>query len=207
MRKITIVTILGLLFLGGVGLFVKLRPYQGEIGLVRELSEKFMEDLQFKDFRSSSLYHHVLDQGRIDIGRALEDLFLVKPELLDIMRFRPTKVELDSTGKRARVVITTTFRILNKEKKPREGEVVLYWIKRHPDCPLGADCVAGACQNERGQVQFKPKAGGDQEKSRRKGKFNEAPQEHTEEPYACDVTKQAQWFMNIDSTLKQKDYR
>ena len=36
-------------------------------------------------------------QDRIDIGRALEELYLVKPEQLDSLDFRIARTEIDST--------------------------------------------------------------------------------------------------------------
>ncbi len=210
MRKTTWITLV-VLALCGAGLYaVVVRPFSTELSMVRDLSRAFLEDLQFKDFRSSALYHHPLDLKRIDIGRAIEELFLVKPELLDIMDFRISRAELDSSGNRARVVMTTRFKLLNKEKEPREADIVLYWIKRHPDCPLGAQCsTEGVCLDEFGRPALKPAQGEDEEGERRvhDPRKDTVKEKATGEPYRCNPSLKARWYMNLDSTLKQKDYR
>ncbi len=210
MRKTTWLTLV-VIAVCGAGLYaVVVRPFNSEVRMVRELSRSFLEDLQFKDFRSSALYHHPLDQERIDIGRAIEELFMVKPELLDIMDFRVSRAELDSKGKRARVVMTTRFKLLNKEKEPREADIVLYWIKRHPDCPLGAHCTPdGECVDEFGRPALRPEGGLDEEAVRRlrDPRKDRVKKRERGQPYRCDPTLEPRWYMNLDSTLKQKDYR
>ncbi|MFB6351232.1 MAG: hypothetical protein ABEK29_05535, partial [Bradymonadaceae bacterium] len=71
MRKITIASIAVLALAAGGAYVVYVKPFRPDIQTVEKLSEKWMEDLQFKDFRSSGLYHHKLDRDRVDIGRAL----------------------------------------------------------------------------------------------------------------------------------------
>ena len=205
MRKTTVFTfvVLTVLSVGGY-LFIE-QPFAGDRGRVVALSERFMEDLQFKDFRSSSLYHHELERGRVDVGRTIERLFLIKPEMLDIREWRVVKGEIDSTGERARVHFSVKFQRLNLEKEPEEGEVILYWIKRHPDCPLGASCGEDAvCVDEFGEVLKRPKE--DEREGREKQVGDAAEAEPTEEPFACDPKAEARWFMNLDSTLKEKRY-
>ncbi len=210
MRKVTWIS---LIVVAGVsvGLYtVVLRPFNSQLTIVRELSRSFLEDLQFKDFRSSALYHHALDLDRIDIGRALEELFLVKPEFVDILDFRVSRAELDSSGTRARVVMTTRFRLLNKEKEPREADLVLYWIKRHPQCPMGATCgPEGVCLDEFGRPSLKPAGGVDEEAERRRRdpRKDAVKDKENGETYPCDPSLEPRWYMNLDSTLKQKDYR
>ncbi len=210
MRRTTWMSLL-VVAVAGAGLYaVVVRPFNTELSVVRGLSSAFLEDLQFKDFRSSALYHHALDLDRIDIGRALEELFLVKPEFLDVLDFRVSRAEIDSSGKRARVVMTARFRILNKEKEPREADIVLYWIKRHPDCPLGADCSPdGQCLDEFGRPALRPAGGIDEEKERRTRdpRKDAVKEKEAGEPYSCDPSLEPRWYMNLDSTLKQKDYR
>lgn len=204
MRKVTIASIAVLLLLGAGAYVFLYSPFQPSVRMVNKLSRKWMEDLQFKDFRSSSLYHHKLDRNRIDIGRALERLFLVKPEMLDIKDYRIVSTDVDSTGERARTKIKARYVRLNQDKKPKEADLMLYWMKRHPDCPVGATCPDGTCKNEFGKPVHKSKDGG----SSNEGKM-EAPEpaEATEEVYECDPSAKRQWYMNLDSTLKEKEYQ
>lgn len=204
MRKITIATIVVALLGGAVAYVVYFKPFRPGVATVNKLSRKWMEDLQFKDFRSSSLYHHKLDRHRVDIGRALERLFLVKPELLDIKDYRVVDTHIDSTGRRARVRVKAKYQRLNKDKKPQEADLMLYWMKRHPDCPVGASCKAGVCTNEFGDPVEKVADAGE---TKHVAKKAPDPAEASDETYACDVSKKRQWYMNLDSTLKEKAYQ
>ena len=56
----------------------------------------------------------------------LEDFFLIPPENLDVREVRVNFVELDSTGVRAKVKVTSTVEVLNK-KETRDPEAMLYW--------------------------------------------------------------------------------
>ena len=205
-----------LLLLVGLGIAAYLflnNPFLPDRSHVEELSQRFMEDLQFKDFRSSALYHHVLDRDRVDVGRTLETLFLVKPEMLDIREYRIIKAEIDSSGDRARVHLNTKFQRLNLKKEPEEGEVILYWLKRHPDCPVGASCPTGICVDEFQEVIHRPKKDEEKKGSRSNNSNKEAERRDrvetglTGKSYQCSPDKEKQWFMNLDSTLKEKRYR
>ncbi len=205
MRKVTVASIVVLVLIGAGYYVVEYKPMRPDVRSVNELSRKWMEDLQFKDFRSSSLYHHQLDRDRVDIGRALERLFLVKPELLDIKDYRIVSADVDSTGERARVKVKARFKRLNKDEEPQEADLMLYWMKRHPDCPIGATCPSGGtCENEFGD----PVQKSDEESDEGSGSKMEAPEpeEASDETYPCDPSAERQWFMNLDSTLKEKDY-
>jgi len=204
-RKTTIATVV-VLVLVAVGVWVVLaRPFSGEVGLLRDMSQSFMEDLQFKDFRSSKLYSHELDQHRLDIGATLERLFLIKPEFLDILDFKLVRTDIDASGDRAKVLVRVRFKKLNLKKEVEEAEIVLYWIKRHPDCPLGGSCPAGQCIAENGETMRKPD---DDHKKRHEneGRTGGAADVvvKSEDAYACDATVEKRWFMNLDSTLKEK---
>jgi hypothetical protein len=195
----------------GLGAWVFLaNPFSADSGLVRNASLAFMEDLQFKDFRSSSLYHHELERDRVDIGRTLEKLFLVKPELLDIIDYRIAKLDIDKSGDRARVLVRSRYKRLNYDEKPQDGEILLYWIKRHPQCPLGGKCQgtagAGQCVNEFGKVILKPKDEKKKEDSQAQLKGDAANPDLSEEHFVCDPEREPQWAMNLDSTLKEKRY-
>ena len=204
MRKVTVVSLI-VVALVGVGAWVIFyKPFRPDVRKVEELSDKWMEDLQFKDFRSSALYHHKLDRGRVDIGRALERLFLVKPEMLDIIDWRIVKADVDSEGTRARVKVEARYKRLNKDKKPKEADLMLYWMERHPDCPIGANCPEGTCVNEFDEPVRKTK---EDDQSRRDGTNAPEPVAQKGETYECDPSAQRQWYMNLDSTLKEKPYQ
>ena len=197
MRKITIITIILIVLIGtGIYLIVEKPFSSGSSKELEDLTIKFLEDLQFKDFRSSSLYHHKLDQNRVDIGKALERLFMVKPELLDIVDYQVVRTELDSGGSRAKVTIRVRYRVVNVHKEMQEKDLLIYWMLRHPDCPIGGTCSGGICLDEQKKEMMKPKA---------KKKRNEPEPEP--EPYSCSDTVKPAWFMNLDSTLSPKSYK
>lgn len=205
MSKTTVATLVVIVLIGvGVALVV-LRPFSGEIGLLQDMSTSFMEDLQFKDFRSSKLYSHELDQERLDIGATLERLFQIKPELLDILDYTLVRTDIDSSGERAKVLVRTRFKRLNIGKEVEEAELILYWIKRHPDCPLGGTCPAGQCIAENGDLMYKPKTSDAKSpKDELQGDGAVGVLEKSDQPYTCDSTAEKRWTMNLDSTLKQK---
>lgn len=207
MRKTTVITLVSLIILGIGGYLFMVEPFNSDRKVVRELSMQFVEDLQFKDFRSSALYHHRLEQGRVDVGRSLERLFMIKPELLDIIDYRIVKAEVDSSDNRARVLVNTRFRRLNMKDEAEEADLMLYWIRRHPDCPLGATCVVGTCHNEYGEAIQKPKEDDKSQRSRSERVARDPDEvEVTDEHYTCDTDAELKWFMNLDSTLKEKQY-
>jgi hypothetical protein len=207
MRKTTVTSLLALIVLGIGGYLFLAEPFNSDRKVVRELSMQFLEDLQFKDFRSSALYHHRLEQGRVDVGRSLERLFLIKPEMLDIIDYRVVKAEVDSSENRARVLVNTRFRRLNMKDEPEEADLMLYWIKRHPECPIGASCVEGKCHNEYGEAIKRPEEQQRDKRGRTEQQVRDADDVAlSEEHFACDVEAEAKWFMNLDSTLKEKRY-
>jgi hypothetical protein len=85
--------------------------------------------------------------------------------------------------------------------KPEEGEIILYWMKRHPDCPIGARCVASRCTDEFGEGSMSEPT---------KEEIREAQAKKEPEPkpelLLCNSTSKPAWFMNLDSTLKDKKY-
>lgn len=210
MRKITAVTILVAAAVGA-GIYVYIaQPFNPTRAEIEELSTRFMEDIQFKDFDSSARYHHELERDRVDIGRAIEELFLVDPELIDILDYRIVRSELDSTGTRGRVLVSTRFRPLEPEavSDDEEGddieevELQLFWMKRHPECPLGSDCEDGVCRDEDdGETVMKETEDGEETESE-----ESSEEEESEEPFECDATLDHEWFMNLDSTLEARDY-
>lgn len=95
---------------------------------VTQQSIKFLEDLQFKDFQRAASYHSNEDRKKVNIPILIERMFQVKPETLDILRFEVQKVDIDSTGQRAKVKTKTYCKILNANEF-REPEIILYWFK------------------------------------------------------------------------------
>ncbi len=92
------------------------------------IATKFLEDLQFKDFDKAASYHSREDRKNVNIPALIERMFAIKPEMMDIMRFEIVKVQLDSSGKRAKVKTKTTIKLLNT-KEIREPEIMLYFFK------------------------------------------------------------------------------
>lgn len=200
MTKTTIATVAALVIVGIGGYIYLQDPFNPDRSEIRELSAQFMEDVKFKDFRSSARYHHELEQERLDIGRAIEELFLVKPEMMRIIDYRIVDSEIDSTGTRGRTLVNSRVRLLNRrgeDEDIEEADLQLYWMLRHPECPLGTDCEGGVCVDDSGQAALmEPEEAGDVEE-----------QPEADRSYACDDDLEHRWFMNLDSTLEQKDYR
>jgi hypothetical protein len=115
---------------GGFGLAV-VNGYVPGLGghqaaLTRQ-SRRFMECLKFKEFKEAAAFHHPQDlKENPNIPKLLEDFFLIPPENLDVREVRVDYVELDSTGQRAKVKVTSTVEVLNK-KETRDPEAMLYW--------------------------------------------------------------------------------
>lgn len=203
MRKITLVTIFALAVLAAGGYLYLEQPFDPDKAEIEEMSEAFMEDIQFKDFQSSAQYHHKLERERVDIGRSIEELFKIDPELLDILDYRITRSEIDSSGTRARVLVNTRFRPLKPDAVSdeddddiEEADLQLYWMQRHPDCPLGTDCDdEGVCRDDAGDAPTIDEAAA------------EATAGSEGDPFECDRTRDHEWFMNLDSTLEQRDYQ
>lgn len=204
MRKTKIITILVILAMGGIFAALFFGPKFGKAAVVNTLAEKFLADVQFKDFRQAALYHHKLERDRVDIGRTIEKLFLMKPEMIDIREFRIIKSDID--GNRARVHMNAKFQRLNMKKEPEEGEIVLYFLKRNPDCPIGGSCRGGFCYDEFDKKIARP------EKKKKTKKSNVGKEGDLVEPdltkknYSCTDGAEDEWFMNLDSTLKEKRY-
>ena len=95
---------------------------------LEKLATKFLEDLQFKDFDKAASYHSREDRKNVNIPALIERMFQIKPEMMDIMRFEIVKVQLDSSGKRAKIKTKTTIKLLNT-KEIREPEIMLYFFK------------------------------------------------------------------------------
>ena len=100
----------------------------GDSRQIETYAKKFLEDIQFKDFQTAASYHSKEDRKTVDIPNLIERLFGIKPEFLNIMRFDIVKVQIDSTGKRARVLCHSVVKILNSNEI-KEPEIMLYFRK------------------------------------------------------------------------------
>lgn len=91
-------------------------------------SRSFMEDLQYKDFKSAELYSLPEQREKYDIPTLIERLFQVKPEFLNILNYEILSTDFDRSGDRARVHLKANIKVLNanKEKSP---ELILYYKK------------------------------------------------------------------------------
>lgn len=103
----------------------------GDRGELRRLALSFWEDIQFKDFRAAARYHSDETQGSVDIPYLIERIFLLKPELLDVMEVEVVLVDLDSTGDRGRV--RTRLKCKNLAANAIfEKEIMLYFRRADP---------------------------------------------------------------------------
>ncbi len=137
MRKSAIVFLI--LILIGLAVYFFVTKYGINIGglqfvfdkdknILKNLTIDFLEDIKFKDFDNAASYHTQEDQATVDIPHLLERLFKIKPELVDIMKYEITGVDIDRGGSRARVRTQTTIKVLNTEEL-REPDVIFYWQK------------------------------------------------------------------------------
>jgi hypothetical protein len=102
-----------------------------------KLAEKFLEAIKYKDFKAAADFHNAADMKKADIPKLIERLFKVKHELLNIRDLAVTKVDVDSTGKRARTFFNANVEMLNslqkggdgKQRKHNDTEGILYWQK------------------------------------------------------------------------------
>ena len=94
---------------------------------LKKKSFRFLECLKFKEFGEAARFHTLEElKAHPDIPKKLERFFLIPPENLDVQQIDIDFVELDSTGRRARVKTTTSVNVLNKNEK-RRAEAILYW--------------------------------------------------------------------------------
>jgi len=118
MRKATLILVVVALLATALIVFVS-RPAAldrlglgGDAGKLRLITQAFLEDIQFKDFKKAATYHSPDDQKTVDIPFLLERLFGIKPEQLDIMSYEIVFTDIDSSGLRARVKSMVKVKIL-----------------------------------------------------------------------------------------------
>lgn len=98
--------------------------------ILEQLSFKFWEDVQFKDFKAAASFHEANIQDKVDIPFYLERLFLIKPEQLDIRKIEIEEVDIDTSTQRGRVRTKLMITLLNSNKT-KQPEVILYWYKKN----------------------------------------------------------------------------
>jgi len=108
---------------------VSLAPDRAQVeGAMR----RFLEDVQFKDFAHAATLHTEADRKTRNIPQLIEEKFKIKPELMDIKSFEVLRVDLMSTGERAKVPVKVFVKLLNSEQAVREVEAV-FFFKKSPD--------------------------------------------------------------------------
>lgn len=135
MKKIVVV------FAVLVGLATLLLVYSGQSGFgpfaitmspdghfLEQKTLDFMEDIRYKDFKKAATYHNAVERKTVDIPNLLERIFAIKPEFLDILRYKVTAVDLDRSGERARVHVKAVVKVLNTSEI-KEPDVIFYWYK------------------------------------------------------------------------------
>ena len=136
MKKIVLIFVA--LILAAVTLLVFVSPSGLSIGglavgsddrrYVEEHTMQFMEDIKYKDFKKAATFHNLKERKTVDIPGLIERLFGIKPEFIDIMRYRVDSVDLNSTGDRARAHVHVVLKVLNANEI-REPDVIYYWAK------------------------------------------------------------------------------
>ena len=106
----------------------------GSTALLRRMTDSFLEDIQFKDFKKAASYHAPGERATVDIPYLIERLFLVKPEQLDIMGWEILFSKVDSTGLRGRVKSRVKIKDLMRNEL-HERELVLYYYRNSRSDP------------------------------------------------------------------------
>jgi hypothetical protein len=129
---------IGVALLIAFGLILATKPeligLGGDRGKLRQLSHSFLEDIQFKDFKRAAKYHEPKLRKSVDIPYLLERLFLLKPELLDIMQHEILFSKIDSTNLRGRVKARVKYKNLANGKL-QERELMLYYYRKDENSP------------------------------------------------------------------------
>jgi len=100
----------------------------GEKATLQAQVSHFWEDVKFKDFAAAARYHSPETQAQVDIPYLIERLFLIKPEALEIISMEVMFVEIDSTGRRARVKQRVKVKDLMRQQV-EQRELILYFHK------------------------------------------------------------------------------
>lgn len=145
MRSKSVVLLLFVLLAGGLGLAIFAAPGTlslggvpvafGERGWLVDRTRDFLEDIQFKDFDHAATYHLAEKQTARDIPALIRRVFQIKHEVLDIKDFEILEVDLDRSGRRARVRTKVDFHVLGPSdvrdapESSKNVEMLFYWFK------------------------------------------------------------------------------
>jgi len=102
----------------------------GEKATVRANALKFWEDIKFKDTTSALTFLPNGKNSKVLLNSFLQKTFQCSPEKLDIEEYRIENLELDSTGKRARVKVKIWAHNLSTNKA-LEPQVLLFFHFDH----------------------------------------------------------------------------
>lgn len=92
-------------------------------------TRRFLEDVKFKDFAHASTFHTDQDRKRKDIPKLIEEKFQIKPELLDIRDFEVLRVDVMSTGERAKALAKVFVKVLNSNQDVKEVDMSFFFKK------------------------------------------------------------------------------
>lgn len=106
----------------------------GDRGELRRITTSFLEDIQFKDFKTAASYHPPDKREQVDIPYLLQRLFQVKPEALDIMSYEVVFADIDTTGNRGRVKTRVKVKELLRGDI-RDQEVIFYYDRVRAGAP------------------------------------------------------------------------
>lgn len=100
---------------------------------VLDATTRFLEDVKFKDFTHAATFHTEEDRKKKNIPQLIEEKFLTKPEFLDVRAFEVLRIDISSSGDRAKALTRTTMKHLNSEQL-RDGkedvrnlDIIWYW--------------------------------------------------------------------------------
>lgn len=96
-----------------------------------KMGQKFMESIQYKDFKSASQFSLPEQKASLDIPVLIERLFQVKPEMMDMNNVQVISHDFDTSGDRARLRMRADVKFLNSNEL-RKPEILLYF-KKMPD--------------------------------------------------------------------------
>ena len=99
-----------------------------DLDFIKKQTLAFCEDIKYKDYEKAASYHSRQDRVNADIPKHIEKCFLVKPELLEVLRYEILSADLDSSETRGRVKVKIVARILNTDEV-KDETVILYWDK------------------------------------------------------------------------------
>lgn len=108
-------------------------PIGGAEHILRQTTDQFWEDIQFKDFDKAASYHSEDKQDTVDIPYLLERIFMLKPEALDIISYEIVFAEVDRSGLRGRVKTRVKYKDLVRNNI-KDQEIILYY---HSDSSEG----------------------------------------------------------------------